>query len=65
MIASRKKERWNGVENIETKVTYLERVDKFEYVGAIIPENDDMEVEIKARLTKGNRCYYALGNLMI
>jgi hypothetical protein len=48
----------------ETEGTSYERTDKFEYLGTLLNENDDMAMDIKVRLAKGNKCYYALNNLI-
>jgi hypothetical protein len=40
--------------------TYYKRTDKFEYLGTILNENDDMALDVKARIAKRNKCCYAL-----
>ena len=63
LIASRNTTKWNGVNEININDIFYDRVRRFEYLGTILTENDDMSLEIKARLTKGNR-YYALSDVI-
>jgi hypothetical protein len=64
MIASRNMNRFREVTKIVIEGTSYKRTDKFEYLGNILNENDDMAMDIKARLAQGNKCYYALNNLI-
>jgi hypothetical protein len=52
------------VTKMEIEGTYFERADKFECLGTILNENDDMAMDVKARIAKGNKCCYALKNLI-
>jgi hypothetical protein len=64
MIASRNMNRWKEVTKIVIEGTSYERTGKFEYLGTILNENDDMAMDIKARIATGNKCYYALNSLI-
>jgi hypothetical protein len=64
MIASQNMIRFKEVTKIVIEGTSYERTDKFEYLGNILNENDDMAIDIKVRLAKGNKCYCALNNLI-
>ena len=41
----------------------LETVSNFKYPGSIVTHNNDMEVEVSARMAAGNRCMFALKNV--
>jgi hypothetical protein len=66
MIASRNMNRFREVTKIVIEGTSYKRTDEFEYLGNILVlnENDDMAMDIKARLAQGNKCYYALNNVI-
>jgi hypothetical protein len=55
MIASQNMNRFKEVTKIVTEGTSYERTYKFEYLGTILNENDDMAMDIKARLAKENK----------
>lgn len=42
----------------------FERVNSFKYLGAILTSENDTSEEIKARIQSGNRCMYALSNVL-
>jgi hypothetical protein len=64
MTASRNMNRFKEVTKIEIEGTYHERTDKFEYLGTVLNENDDMAVDVKVRIAKGNRFCCAFNNLI-
>src|SRR5262249_36807300 len=41
----------------------LEVVQSFIYLGSIVNVSNDLEEEIKTRITQGNKCFYALKHL--
>jgi hypothetical protein len=51
MIASRNTNRFKEVAKIVIEGTYYERTDKFEYLGTILNENDDIVMDVKARIS--------------
>jgi hypothetical protein len=62
MIASQNMNTFKEVTKIEG--TYYERTDKFEYLGTILNENDDMAMDVKAQIAEGNKCCCAIHNLI-
>ena len=42
----------------------FERVKDFKYLGSVITEDNNVEVDIKAKIAAGNRCYYALSQYL-
>ena len=40
----------------------VEYVNEFKYLGSIITSKNEIEKEIKARITSANKCYYSLSN---
>jgi hypothetical protein len=40
-----------------------ERVETFQYLGTVLNEGNDIGVEIRSRVSAGNRYYYALGSV--
>jgi hypothetical protein len=42
----------------------MKNVEMFKYLGSLITNTNQVEVEIKARNIAGNKCYRALGHLL-
>jgi hypothetical protein len=38
--------------------------ESFKYLGAMITSLNDIETDIKNKITVGNKCYYALGTIL-
>lgn len=64
MVSTRDKGRFQGVRDLEGEREKYERVVQFKYLGALMTEDNDVSVEIKARLAAGNKCYYAFNKLL-
>ncbi|KAJ4433364.1 hypothetical protein ANN_15623 [Periplaneta americana] len=64
MIATRNKNKWGNSKDITIGDYNFERVTNFKYLGSIITEDNNTTAEIKERLKEGNRCYWALLQLM-
>lgn len=60
MINTRNKTRWRGVQDFEG----YERVKQFKYLGGVVSEDNEVSLEIKARLAAGNRCYFSFQRLL-
>ncbi|XP_039299202.1 uncharacterized protein LOC120355027 [Nilaparvata lugens] len=59
--------RIDGQENERQLVmgnSIFERVDEFKYLGAMITHRNEVQVDIKAKLSAGNRCYYAMKHFL-
>jgi hypothetical protein len=41
-----------------------QKVEMFKYLGSLVINLNDIETEIKTRLTAGNKCYHALGHIL-
>jgi hypothetical protein len=41
----------------------FENVESFKYLGSLVTDLNEMEIEIKSTLAAGNRSYHALGPL--
>ena len=64
MVNSRKKETFRNIKSFECNGGVYERVNEFKYLGAQINDQNEMHLEIRARMAAGNRCYYALQKLL-
>ncbi|XP_060518457.1 uncharacterized protein LOC132697179 [Cylas formicarius] len=63
MWAGRRAGRGRIGQNITMDTHNFECVNQFQYLGAVITSDDDITSEIKARIQKGNKCFFALQNL--
>uniref|UniRef100_A0A6P7GHM6 Uncharacterized protein LOC114342751 n=1 Tax=Diabrotica virgifera virgifera TaxID=50390 RepID=A0A6P7GHM6_DIAVI len=50
--------------NTETKIYKFEEVERFQYLGATFTRRPNIKEEIQARIMAGNRCIFALNNLL-
>lgn len=60
MITSRKNTRWRNITQFEG----YERVTHFKYLGEVMTERNEVQMEIKGRLAAGNRCYFSFQKLL-
>jgi hypothetical protein len=60
-----RKKRGNEPEEIEINGQNYENVEMFKYLGSLLTNTNEAEVEIKVRITAGNTCYHALGHLLM
>jgi len=42
----------------------FKNIPQFEYLGTMITQSNNMEYEILKRIQMGNKCYYAMDNLL-
>ena len=63
MITSRNAQE-DGNINITVKNENIEKVDKFEYLGAYVTSRNEVMEEIKSRLISGNACFYSVQKLL-
>jgi len=42
----------------------FKRTKKFKYLGSILSERNEIEIEIRARIQSGNKCLYSLAKLL-
>jgi len=54
----------NKVKVIEWVGKKYEKVESFKYLGSVTTSLNDIETEIKSKITIGNKCYYALGPIL-
>jgi hypothetical protein len=56
----------NGNEPKENEISgqKYEKVEMFKCLGSLVTNLNDIEIEIKTRLTAGNKCYHALGHIL-
>jgi hypothetical protein len=54
----------NKVKEIEFMGKKYEKVESFKYLGAVMTSLNDIESEIKSKISVGNKCYYALGPIL-
>jgi hypothetical protein len=64
IINSINKVRFRNVRSLNVRSHKFERVDKFMYLGSLVPDNSENFTEIKIRITDGNRCYFSLIKLL-
>jgi hypothetical protein len=56
-----RKDNGNEPKEIEISGQKYEKVEMFKYLGSLVTNLNDIEIEIETRLTVGNKCYHALG----
>jgi hypothetical protein len=64
MIITRNKDKWQGVHEFRSGDISYERVETLKYLGTVLNEENDVGVEIRSRVSAGNKCYYGLGSVM-
>ncbi|KAG8229422.1 hypothetical protein J437_LFUL000943 [Ladona fulva] len=52
-------------QEIRVNSSIYKRIIEFKYLGTMLSENGSSNLEIKARIQAGNRCSYALNNILI
>ena len=52
------------VKKIELMGKRYEKVESFKYLGAVMTSLNDIETELKSKISVGNKCYYALGPII-
>jgi UDP-galactopyranose mutase len=57
---------WNAGRGHGVKIdnSYIERVEEFKYLGAMLTDQNSIQEEIKSKLKLGNACYYSVQNLL-
>jgi hypothetical protein len=60
MIITWNKYKLQGVHEFRSGDISYERVETFKYLGTVLNEGNDIGVEIRSRVSAGNKCYYAL-----
>jgi hypothetical protein len=59
-----RKDNGNEPKEIEIRGQKYEKVEMFKYLGSLATNLNDIETEIKTRLTAVNKCYHALGHIL-
>jgi hypothetical protein len=59
-----RKDNGNEKKEIEISGQKYEKVEMFMYLGSLVNNLNDIETEIKTRLTAGNKCYHALRQIL-
>jgi hypothetical protein len=59
-----RKDNGNEPKEIEISGQKYEKVEIFKYLGSLATNLNDIETEIKTRLTAGNKFYHALGHIL-
>jgi hypothetical protein len=56
----------NNNEPKETEIMgkKFKNVESFKYLGSLVTDLNEMEIEIKSRLAAGNKSYHALGPIL-
>jgi hypothetical protein len=54
----------NKLKKIELMGEKCEKVESFKYLGSVMTSFNDIETEIKSKIAVGNKCYYALGQIL-
>jgi hypothetical protein len=54
----------SNIKAIELMGKKYEKVESFKYLGSVMTSLNDIETEIKSKITVGNKCYYALGPIL-
>jgi hypothetical protein len=54
----------NEEKTIELIGKKCEKVESVKYLGAVMTSSNDIDIEIKSKLTARNKCYYALGPIL-
>ena len=54
----------NKVKEIEPMGKRYEKVESFKYLGTVMTSLNEIETEIKSKVSVGNKCYYALGPII-
>lgn len=49
--------------HLEVGAYKFKRVQKFQYLGTLITQNNEIQGEIKARINAGSRCFFGLNKL--
>jgi hypothetical protein len=57
------KNKTNGLRNMLNGKSY-EEVSSFKYLGSMVAYNNDVMVDIKEKISTGNCCLSALGNVL-
>jgi hypothetical protein len=59
-----RKDNNNEPKEIEIMGKQFENVESFKYLGSLVTDLNEMEIEIKSRLAAGNKSYHALGPIL-
>ena len=54
----------NNQQQQQQNLVDIENVREFRYLGSMVTARNEMEREVLARITAGNRCYYSLQHLL-
>jgi len=47
-------------ECLEIEINKFRRVQQFKYLGVLITQQNEISMEIKARIQAGNKCYFGM-----
>ncbi|XP_076045800.1 uncharacterized protein LOC143028043 [Oratosquilla oratoria] len=50
--------------NMQVGTLNMQYTDKFKYLGALVTERNEMDIEMNERIAAGNRCYHAFSTIM-
>ena len=64
MKVSRELDNLQETETITVGQYEFKRVEDFKYLGTIVTQKNECQIEIQQRIKMGNKCFYALGKLL-
>jgi len=64
MKVSRELDNLQEIETLTVGQYEFKKVEKFKYLGTILTQKNECQIELQQRIKMGNKCFYALGKLL-